>query len=218
MARALKVPSEAVVSSGVKVSSERRASLDPTASGSPRNEKAVTGTGKPTAKTVNPPKPQKKWSGPYLWTNKNSPLEKPEFLRAMLLNSQAWDVLDLEAKKSILAKLPNEKHILEANTDATRPDFVKLTSNDRFRHDCARYLAHMQDGMHEPKWLRQAWIAQQKHKQGRFDEFMNNYFKGEYTTTLPGEEPNEDDERTNQSAEDRSHKNTDDVEGSERQD
>ncbi|KAK3997476.1 Asx homology domain-containing protein [Cladorrhinum sp. PSN332] len=172
--------------------------------------KPATKGGKPAAKASKPTaksgvlKRKVKWSGPALWTSYKSPLKKPEFLRAMILNPRAWAVLEPDARKSILAKLPNNKHILDLGTSEARPNLKELSNDDNFRHDCARYVEHLKEGMHDPEWLRQAWIAQKKHIRGDFDPFLNTLFTVTWDAPLPGVDTYRPEDGSKESSETRS--------------
>ncbi|KAK4168951.1 Asx homology domain-containing protein [Cladorrhinum sp. PSN259] len=132
-------------------------------------------------------KRKKRWTGPFVWADSKSPLKKPEFLRKMLLNPRAWEILTPEAKKRILEKLPNNKHIMDLDTDDARPNATTLRNDNNFSHDCARYIEKLEWGHHDPEWLRQAWIAHKKHIRGDFDKFQEEKFKEEWDTELPTE-------------------------------
>ncbi|KAK3402965.1 Asx homology domain-containing protein [Sordaria brevicollis] len=128
----------------------------------------------------------KKWEAPFVYTDEKSPLTNAD-LRAILLLPQAWDVLTSEERKEILAKFPDDSHILDAGTEKARPDLVALRNNDHFRYDCARYLENIERGRHDEQWLQEAWVAHEKHKRGDYDDFLRKEFENDWATKIPKE-------------------------------
>jgi hypothetical protein len=106
-------------------------------------------------------------------------------LQAILLHPDAWDILTQEEKQEVLAKFPDDTHILEAGTPNARPNLVSLRNDDNFRHDCARYCENIELGRHDEEWLSQAWAAHEKHKRGDFDTFLRDQFEEDWGTELP---------------------------------
>ncbi|AEO62838.1 uncharacterized protein THITE_2107538 [Thermothielavioides terrestris NRRL 8126] len=127
---------------------------------------------------------EKKWEAPFVYTNEKSPLARAD-LRAILLLPGAWDVLTQEEKQSVLAKFPDETHILDAGTPNARPNTASLRNDDNFRHDCAAYCENIKLGRHDEEWLRQAWTAHEKHKRGDHDAFLRMKFETDWNVELP---------------------------------
>ncbi|KAK3308632.1 ASXH domain-containing protein [Chaetomium strumarium] len=146
----------------------------------------------PAAKRSRPPPPartsarNRKWEAPFVYTDSKSPLTKAD-LRSILLLPQAWDVLAQEEKQVVLAKFPNDTHILDVGTPDARPNLVSLRNDDNFRHDCARYRENLESGWHDEEWLRQAWVAHEKMKRGDYDQFLREQFEADWETELPKE-------------------------------
>lgn len=92
-----------------------------------------------------------------------------------------------EERKGILAKFPDDSHILDAGTENARPDLVALRNNDHFRYDCARYLENIERGRHDEQWLQEAWVAHDKHKRGDYDDFLRKEFENDWATEIPTE-------------------------------
>lgn len=107
--------------------------------------------------------------------------------KAILLHPDAWDVLTPEEKKDVLAKFPDETRILNAGSEAARPDLASLANDDNFRYDCARYCENIELGRHDEEWLTQAWVAHEKHKRGDYDEFLREQFEEDWGTEMPVE-------------------------------
>ncbi|KAK1780464.1 Asx homology domain-containing protein [Copromyces sp. CBS 386.78] len=128
----------------------------------------------------------RKWEAPFVYTDEHSPLTNAD-LRAILLLPQAWDVLTPEERRDILAKFPDDSHILDAGTEKARPDLVLLRNNDHFRYDCARYLENIERGRHDEQWLQEAWVAHEKHKRGDYDDFLRKEFEIDWATKIPEE-------------------------------
>ena len=153
----------------------------------------------------------KKWEAPFVLTDSKSPLAtadlrvrtstphyKPEFTKivsqAILLLPEAWEVLTQVEKLEVLAKFPDETHILDAGTPNARPNLVSLRNDDNFRHDCARYCENLEAGRHDEKWLGQAWVAHEQHERGEFDEFLREQFEEEWGVELPDDSQPEDNQ------------------------
>lgn len=103
----------------------------------------------------------------------------------MLLQPAAWDCLTDEDKKEILALMPDKTHILSSGTPDARPNFQSLRNDDNFRHDCDQYVANLSNGMHDPTWLKDAWIAHGRRNAGQFDEFHIRKLELEWGATIP---------------------------------
>ncbi|KAK4250379.1 hypothetical protein C7999DRAFT_11854 [Corynascus novoguineensis] len=147
----------------------------------------------------------KKWEAPFVFTNSKSPLANASLrastrsssfeimrsanaaFKAILLHPDAWDVLTPEEKKDVLAKFPDETRILNAGSEAARPDLASLANDDNFRYDCARYCENIELGRHDEEWLTQAWVAHEKHKRGDYDEFLREQFEEDWGTEMPVE-------------------------------
>ncbi|KHE80219.1 hypothetical protein GE21DRAFT_7949 [Neurospora crassa] len=128
----------------------------------------------------------RKWEAPFVYTDEKSPLTNAD-LRAILLLPRAWDVLTPDERKDILAKFPDDSHILDPGTEIARPDLVSLRNNDHFRYDCARYLENIERGRHDEQWLQEAWVAHEKHKRGDYDDFLIKEFENDWATKIPAE-------------------------------
>ncbi|KAH6640913.1 Asx homology domain-containing protein [Chaetomium tenue] len=135
----------------------------------------------------------KKWEAPFVFTDSKSPLAVAD-LRAILLHPLAWDILTPEEKQDVLAKFPDETHLLDAGTQDARPNPASLRNDDNFRYDCARYCENIQLGRHDEEWLSQAWVAHEKHKRGDYDQFLRERFEDEWETKLPAEHKTKDPE------------------------
>ncbi|KAL2167173.1 hypothetical protein VTG60DRAFT_1628 [Thermothelomyces hinnuleus] len=128
----------------------------------------------------------KKWEAPFVFTDPRSPLAYAD-LRAILLHPDAWDVLTPEEKKEVLAKFPDGTPILDAGTEAARPDLASLANDDNFRYDCVRYCENIELGRHDEEWLRQAWVAHEKHRRGDYDDFLREQFEEDWAIKMPVE-------------------------------
>ncbi|KAK4042885.1 Asx homology domain-containing protein [Parachaetomium inaequale] len=140
----------------------------------------------------------KKWEAPFVYTDSKSPLANAD-LRAILLHPEAWDILTPEERRDVLAKFPDETHVLDAGTQDARPNPVSLRNDDNFRHDCARYCENIELGRHDEEWLSQAWVAHEKHKRGDYDQFLREQFEEDWDTKLPAESKTGDAETDDES-------------------
>ncbi|CAJ2508211.1 Uu.00g093970.m01.CDS01 [Anthostomella pinea] len=131
-------------------------------------------------------KSRSKWDNlDEMLTNPNSPLVKTN-LRDLLCSPKAWGILSAEEKQQVLAKFPGQDEILDAGTDAARPDIAALRNNNHFRHDVARYQESLRLGRHDPEWIHQAQQAHQKRRLGLYDEFLAARFEEDWEMPLPG--------------------------------
>ncbi|KAL2119185.1 hypothetical protein VTJ04DRAFT_6145 [Mycothermus thermophilus] len=154
-----------------------------------QKRKADTADIQPTKRTRPAPAPRKtakdrKWEGPFVWTNEKSPLGHAD-LRAILLHPMAWEVLSAEERQEVLAKFPAGTPILAAGTPDACPDTVALRNDDNFRHDCARYCEGIRLGQHDEEWLAQAWTAHEKHKRGHYDGYLRDRFEEDWEIPFP---------------------------------
>lgn len=85
----------------------------------------------------------------------------------------------------MLAKFPDDTHILHAGTPDARPNTTSLLNDNNFRHDCARYCENIKAGRHDEEWLSQAWVAHEKHKRGDFDAYIREQFEADWDIKLP---------------------------------
>ncbi|KAJ0117055.1 proline-rich early nodulin-like protein [Diaporthe amygdali] len=165
---------------GTRASSRRRV---------PSKRAQVTFSPSTSSKTPALKKPKtstKKWTPEYVTQNKQSPLANKD-LRALLLHPGAWDVLDDEDKKEVLALFPDTRHILNANTPDARPNIMSLQNDNNFRHDTEEYVSNLKAGMHDPVWLRDAWAAHEARAAGQFDEYCIRRLEVDWKTTIPDE-------------------------------
>ncbi|KAK3905424.1 hypothetical protein C8A05DRAFT_41642 [Staphylotrichum tortipilum] len=125
----------------------------------------------------------RKWEAPFVYTDTKSPLAHAN-LRVCLSLSSPVD----EEKQEVLAKFPDNTHILDAGTPNACPNPVSLRNDDNFRYDCARYCENIELGRHDEEWLNQAWTAHEKHKRGDFDQFLRDQFEGNWDTKLPSKD------------------------------
>ncbi|KAI0119379.1 Asx homology domain-containing protein [Daldinia grandis] len=123
-------------------------------------------------------------------TNPLSPLATTQ-LRELLFSKVAWDLLSTEEKQQVLAQFPDEKEILDAGTENARPNVAALRNNNNFRHDIVRYQDDLVKGWHDPEWIRQAQAAHSKREIGFYNEYLSDYFQGNWDMEMPGEEDKE---------------------------
>lgn len=87
----------------------------------------------------------------------------------------------------MLSLFPSSQHILDPDTDQSRPDIASLKNDDNFRHDCARYQTNLQGGFHDKAWLAEAFEAHELRKNGFFDQFIGEAFETDWNIQLPDE-------------------------------
>ena len=162
---------------------------------------------KTTTSTAKKPKMRsKKWDPDFLLEDPASALTKVDLrvssfishvpqvgiiayaiTQALLSHPDAWTVLTAQEKKEILAKFPDEQHILNAGTEDACPNIQSLRNDDNFRHDVARFQDAIANGQLDPQWLQEAWIAHERRETGEFDDFKIKKFESDWGVELPAE-------------------------------
>ncbi|PHH61727.1 hypothetical protein CDD81_8019 [Ophiocordyceps australis] len=122
-----------------------------------------------------------------LLTSPKSPLASAD-LRTILCNELAWKCLDRSDREQILSLLPDQRHILDADTPDARPNLATLQSDDSFRDDCAAYVENLAAGRHDDGWLADAWAAHRRRKAGLFDAHLHERFLRDWAVELSDEE------------------------------
>ncbi|PHH78133.1 hypothetical protein CDD82_3185 [Ophiocordyceps australis] len=122
-----------------------------------------------------------------LLTSAKSPLASAD-LRTILCNELAWKCLDRSDKQQILSLLPDQRHILDADTPDARPNLASLQSDDSFRDDCAAYVENLAAGRHDEGWLADAWTAHQRRKAGLFEAHLHERFLRDWAVELSHQE------------------------------
>jgi hypothetical protein len=109
----------------------------------------------------------------YLYRNLQKLLAKPE----------AWDILEEDEKREILALLPADTHpaseLPPDDPDTKIPplpeSFVRYSNN--WRDSIRQFQLDLQNGRFDPEWLRQAEEARRKRENGDFDSFKEREFE-----------------------------------------
>lgn len=107
--------------------------------------------------------------------------------QAILQHPLAWDVLTPAERDLILARFPDETHVLGAGTADARPDLVSLLNDNNFRHDCARYAEGISNGWHDELWLWEAYEARDRRRDGEFDGVLEREVEVEWGVRVGGE-------------------------------
>ncbi|KAK1760765.1 Asx homology domain-containing protein [Echria macrotheca] len=160
----------------------------------PRRSVSSSSKKKPASSTKPKPKPRKSKipSVAFALTDPKSPLAKAD-IRAILMHPLSWSSLTPPEQHEILTLFPDpQKNILPADpttsTPSTpRPNLTSLSNDDNYRNDCARYAENLSLGRHDPEWLRQAWVAHERHRAGDFDEYLEKDFESTWGETYPVE-------------------------------
>ncbi|KAJ9131106.1 hypothetical protein NKR23_g11875 [Pleurostoma richardsiae] len=151
-----------------------------------RSNKLNTGKSKSKLPASKRTKRSKKWETEFIVEDPKSPLVKVD-IRELLSHPKAWTVLSLEEKQRVLAKFPDDEHILSPGTDQAAPNIESLRNNDNFRHDAVCYRDNISRGVHDSQWLSEAWVAHEKRAAGYFDEFRVVKFQEDWSVRLPEE-------------------------------
>lgn len=103
--------------------------------------------------------------------------------QGLLANPQAWDCLEESEKQEILRLLPDSVHPDPSppsdDADAKIPpppqEFLRYSNN--WREGIRQFQVELQNGFHDPEWLRQAELAMEERAAGAFDRFKEEEFE-----------------------------------------
>lgn len=106
----------------------------------------------------------------------------------LLCSAKAWDLLNPEERKQVLAKFPDQREILRdsSGSEEARPNVASLKNNNNFRHDITRYQDNLAKGKHDPEWIRQAQDAHRKRELGMYEEYLAARFEEDWGIKMPG--------------------------------
>ncbi|ERS95538.1 hypothetical protein HMPREF1624_08054 [Sporothrix schenckii ATCC 58251] len=128
-----------------------------------------------------------RWQTDFVLANTRSPLTQFD-LRTLLCQPEAWDVLDADEKRGVLARLPPGAVVLDRDTpELARPDVAALENDNNFRHDCARYRSDLAAGFYNKQWLEEAFEAHAMRSTGLFDAYVLDSFESSWGVTVPDE-------------------------------
>ncbi|KAJ5166424.1 uncharacterized protein N7482_005205 [Penicillium canariense] len=138
---------------------------------------------------VTPPKrtprkaaPRGKWSEEQLLTSDKSVLIDADLVK-LLARPEAWNILEEDEKREILALLPADTHS-ESELPPDDPNakipplpdsFVRYSNN--WRDGIRQFQLDLQNGRYDPEWLRQAENARRQRENGDFDSFKEREFE-----------------------------------------
>ncbi|KAF3399779.1 hypothetical protein F1880_008241 [Penicillium rolfsii] len=143
--------------------------------------------------------PRGKWSEEQLLTSDKSVLIGADLVK-LLARPEAWDILEEDEKREILALLPADTHpASELPTDDSNTkipplpeSFVRYSNN--WRDGIRQFQLDLENGRFDPEWLRQAEQARRKRENGDFDSFKEREFEKFWgqkqrtgDTVVPGE-------------------------------
>ncbi|KIH95118.1 hypothetical protein SPBR_03475 [Sporothrix brasiliensis 5110] len=128
-----------------------------------------------------------RWQTDFVLANTRSPLTQFD-LRTLLCQPAAWDALDADEKRGVLARLPPGAVVLDRDTpELARPDVAALKNDNNFRHDCARYRSDLAAGFYDKQWLEEAFEAHAMRSTGLFDAYVLDAFESSWGVTVPDE-------------------------------
>jgi hypothetical protein len=104
-------------------------------------------------------------------------------LQKLLARPEAWDILEEDEKREILALLPADTHPaseLPSDDPNTKipplpESFVRYSNN--WRDGIRQFQLDLENGRFDPEWLRQAEQARRKRENGDFDSFKEREFE-----------------------------------------
>ncbi|KAJ5242119.1 uncharacterized protein N7469_000446 [Penicillium citrinum] len=126
--------------------------------------------------------PRGKWSEAQLLTSDKSLLIDADLVK-LLARPEAWNCLDENEKREILALLPADTHP-DAETQQDDPNakipplptsFLRYSNN--WRDGIRQFQLDLQNGRYDPEWLRQAEQARKQRENGDFDSFKEQEFE-----------------------------------------
>ncbi|GLI80944.1 hypothetical protein PoHVEF18_009311 [Penicillium ochrochloron] len=126
--------------------------------------------------------PRGKWSEEQLLTSDKSVLIDADLVK-LLARPEAWDILEEDEKREILALLPADTHPaseLPSDDPNTKipplpESFVRYSNN--WRDGIRQFQLDLENGRFDPEWLRQAEQARRKRENGDFDSFKEREFE-----------------------------------------
>ncbi|GKZ30833.1 hypothetical protein AbraIFM66950_010423 [Aspergillus brasiliensis] len=144
----------------------------------------------PPSTTTNNAKPKRnprraakdRWEEHRLMTSTTSPLVDADLV-GLLANPQAWNCLEESEKQEIISLLPDGVHP-DPNPPSDDPNakipplpqsFLRYSNN--WREGIRQFQAELQNGYHDPEWLRQANLAMEERAAGKFDRFKEEEFE-----------------------------------------
>ncbi|GKZ68401.1 hypothetical protein AnigIFM50267_003081 [Aspergillus niger] len=123
-----------------------------------------------------------RWEEQRVMTSTTSPLVDADLV-GLLANPLAWDCLEESEKQEIIRLLPDGVHP-DPNPPSDDPDakippiphaFLRYSNN--WREGIRQFQAELENGYHDPEWLRQAKLAMEERAAGRFDRFKEEEFE-----------------------------------------
>jgi hypothetical protein len=104
-------------------------------------------------------------------------------LQKLLARPEAWDILEEDEKREILALLPADTHPASelppdspsAKIPPLPESFVRYSNN--WRDGIRQFQLDLQNGHFDPEWLREAENARRKREKGDFDSFKEREFE-----------------------------------------
>ncbi|PYH38376.1 uncharacterized protein BO87DRAFT_412972 [Aspergillus neoniger CBS 115656] len=123
------------------------------------------------------------WEEEKVMTSTKSPLVDADLV-GLLANPKAWNCLEESEKQEIIKLLPDSVHPdpnppTDDDADAKIPpppqEFLRYSNN--WREGIRQFQVELQDGFHDPEWLRQAELAMEERAAGAFDRFKEEEFE-----------------------------------------
>lgn len=101
----------------------------------------------------------------------------------MLSHPQAWNCLEENEKREILALLPADVHpeaqIIADDSSAKIPpipdNFIRYSNN--WRDGVRQFQLDLENGRYDPEWLKQAQEARERREMGEFDNFKEREYE-----------------------------------------
>ncbi|XRM44702.1 hypothetical protein ABZX51_007817 [Aspergillus tubingensis] len=123
------------------------------------------------------------WEEEKVMTSTKSPLVDADLV-GLLANPKAWDCLEESEKQEIIKLLPDSVHPdpnppTDDDADVKIPpppqEFLRYSNN--WREGIRQFQVELQNGFHDPEWLRQAELAMEERAAGAFDRFKEEEFE-----------------------------------------
>ncbi|KAJ5313651.1 FAD dependent oxidoreductase [Penicillium atrosanguineum] len=136
----------------------------------------------PAKRTPRKPAARGKWSEEKLLTSDKSVLIYEDLVK-LLSKPEAWNLLDEDEKREILALLPADIHP-DADLSLTDSEyripplpqqFIRYSTN--WREGLRVFQLDLENGRYDPQWLRQAENARRERENGDFDKFKEREFE-----------------------------------------
>ncbi|GAT29652.1 hypothetical protein RIB2604_03001850 [Aspergillus luchuensis] len=178
-------------SSAAKQQPTTRSRSSPSVNAAEQSNAGESSSAMPPSTTTTNAKPKRNprraakdpWEEEKVMTSTKSPLVDADLV-GLLANPKAWNCLEESEKQEIIKLLPDSVHPdpnppTDDDSDVKIPpppqEFLRYSNN--WREGIRQFQVELQNGFHDPEWLRQAELAMEERAAGAFDRFKEEEFE-----------------------------------------